>query len=247
MSVFAAAIGGALCLGIGAANAATALIDFTKPCSSYLTTTTSGGSGCDTNVTAISGTAGGVDWVLSAMPAGQKLSFQRYDGAADPLVTTIAGGAEALDITTDGVGVLPDDEVTEQKEWLKLEFFSGGAATQVRLEGFAVLDLYMQNRAIFDSLKESVRLVAGDGATVLTEVFATDPVAAPNTGFAEVSGLTNATGSTFFFYNGDGKDDATADFSLAAVSFSPAVVPLPAAGLLLVGGLAGLAMLRRRV
>lgn len=218
-----------LAIGLAAATAtgaSAALLDFTEG----LPGKTSGDLG------------GGVTWNLTAVGGTISTGFA-YDGG-NFFKNTSNGTAitrnETFALDNDGVGII-DDEVTNGDEALVLTFSKSIFLTAVHF-----LDLFIGD----NGQVESAITYDADTNTMIVEAFANGNVA----GYANkaVGGVGGEAVKSIRFVPGPGKDDGSADFALAGIEFStnpdgnPNIVPLPAGGLLLVGALGGLAMVRRR-
>jgi hypothetical protein len=155
----------------------------------------------------------------------------------DPLTLTPFDGVcpAPLACSNDGIGV-KDDETTEPSQFLTLVFEKA-----TRITAFHVLDLFFKGNAPQEGTTESVKVWAGTDTSVdpLAEFFALTPRSA-GTGYARFE--FDFFGTTLTFGPGAGRDDTSGDFALAAIE----VVPLPASALLLLGGLAGIAAVKRR-
>jgi hypothetical protein len=222
MKCFAAAICAATVVAGFSASAAT--IDFTAAS------------------TGTTGTVGGVNWAMTTN-IGVLNNSQRFDGQ-DSLASL---GGTGLVFQRDGYGVRSkidqsknDDEITTIRggmEAVTLTF-----AKKVKLTGFSFLDLYM---AAGGKVGEVAYAQIDDGTLFSTA--ATDLANTGKTRRAGYSGVNFAglvTKSVKFYIGLTNDKQGFADGALASVSVAP--VPVPAAGLLLAGGLGGLAAVRRK-
>ena len=190
------------------------------------------------------GTLGGANYAITAI-GGNLNNSQRYDGGARPSGTI----ADQLAFVRDGYGI-KDDEITYPGEQLVITF-----DRMVRLTGAAFLDLFNDagvhngdhGQVVNEdgASDEYVRLVV-DGASV--SIF--DSVCPFQTcgGYAEFTGL-DLVGKVFVFEAGDSsltRNDGVGDPDFALAAIEVAAVPVPAAGLLLLGALGGLRAARRR-
>ncbi len=217
-----AVVGAALALAASVASATT--IDFTKAS------------------TGTSGTVGNRSWTLTAgSSSGWAVAnnSQLFDGQGSNLSGT------GLALQRDGYGVRSaldkqknDDEISTMRkgsEFLLLTFDFA-----VKLTGASFLDLYIGMKGFEEGYVET------DDGTVIS-IAALD---AANVGNSKRAGYAAATFAgivtkTIKFYIGMGNDPyGVADGALASVDVSP--VPVPAAGLLMLGGLGGLVAMRRR-
>ena len=219
------ALAGAITIAAGAASAA-----------SILDLTAAGAQNA--------GMLGGATYGISAV-GGALNNSEAYDGGARPSGAI----ADMLAFERDGYGVT-DDEITYPGERIVITF-----DRMVRLTGVAFLDLFNdanvhngdEGQIVNEdgTSDEYVRLIVdGTAATVF------DSVCPYRTcgGYAEYAGL-ELMGRVFSFEAGDSprtRNDGVGkpDFALAALEV--AAVPVPAAGVLLLGALGGLAAARRR-
>lgn len=173
--------------------------------------------------------AGGTTWSMTA--SGYLNNSQAFDGNAKP-------SGSGLSFETDGYGVgLDDDEITTtliRQEWIEIAF---SAPTLVN--AFYFLDLFQAaNGGTVEIGQATV-----DGSTTFSLV-ATDIAGSGAGGFvAAVFKPIYATVIRFTVLNSN-DNLGYADGALAGIGIAP--VPVPAAGLLMLGGLGGLAALRRR-
>ena len=173
------------------------------------------------------GSTDGIGWALDSVPVSSLLTnSQAYDGTAAP-VTPLA-------LENDGIGVIlnpnsSDDEVTFPRESLTMTFDE-----EVDLTGFYFLDLFG---------KETVSIYDQNNI-LLTTVFS--PWAAKdNSQGGYVYWAFDATVTSLTFKPGSSNDNrGKPDFALAGIDLAP--IPVPAAGLLLLTALGGLALARRR-
>lgn len=176
-------------------------------------------------VVTTNGTAGGVGYTVTAF--GGPLTATPYDGGL-PLPTNSFG----LAFAADGYGVT-DDEITNpaSAESITITF-----ARSVKIVGFAFLDLFQR---VVGGAGE-VGVLSSSGGNVDLQF---DP-ANSGSGYSEATGLDIRTSSVTFTVRRTNDDFGFADGALAAVEI--AAIPVPAAGLLMLGGLGGLVALRRR-
>ena len=179
--------------------------------------------------TGTSGTLfGSVNWTMTA--SGNLNNSQAYDGGL-PLPPVAA-----LDFERDGYGV-GDDEITgglEKGEWIRVSF-----DTPTLIDAIYFLDLFV-NRATGE--QEIAQAQTNTGAAFT--LFATD-LARTGSGFVGLSFAPTLVSWIEFridALNNDGLGKP--DGALAGIGIAP--IPVPAAGLLLLGGLGGLAVVRRR-
>lgn len=190
---------------------------------------------------AATGTVDGVDWTLTPIPQKDFLTNgEAYNGSNTPTAP--------LAFENDGIGVsgsnceqpLDTDEVSNPCEAIKISFGSEVTVTDV-----SVLDLFGDEKVfIFDDNGNLVGTInAGyaaddnsyggyaDGTTGTGALFSTG---VETTSLTFVPGFKNDTPTTY----------GNPDFALAAITV--ASVPVPAAGLMLLGGLGALAAAKRR-
>ncbi len=167
---------------------------------------------------------GDVDYEVTAV--GGPLTATAYDGGLPTPVNSFG-----LAFVADGYGVT-DDEITTNRlvESITITF-----SESVKITGFAFLDLFQQ----LADLGEVAVMSFGAGDVELA--FDTANAAS---GYAELTGLDIRTASVTFTVQRTNDTRGFADGALAAIEV--AAVPVPAAGLLMLGGLGGLLALRRR-
>jgi hypothetical protein len=172
---------------------------------------------------------GSVTWTMTA--SGHLNNSQAFDGNTTPAGT-------GLSFETDGYGVgLNDDEITTgptSQQWIDVTF-----SQAVRIDAIHFLDLF---RARTGGTFEVGQAMI-DGTTVIS-LAAVDLASSGAPGFvsavfkpiyATVIRLTVLSGNDGLGF---------ADGALAGIGIAP--VPVPAAGLMLLGGLGGVAAVRRR-
>lgn len=193
--------------------------------------------------TKTTGTIAGVNWTMSTN-IGTLNNSQKFDGQ-DSLPGLMTSG---LALERDGYGVRSsidtaknDDELTTVRggmEAITLTF-----AKPVLFTGISFLDLYIAKGA---SIGEVGNALLSDGTRVV--VAATDFANVGNktkrAGYASLNIAGIITKSVKIYIGLTNDKQGFADGALASVSVAP--VPVPAAGLLLLGGLGGLTVLRRK-
>lgn len=173
---------------------------------------------------------GAVSWTLTSN--GILNNSQSFDGNTTPSGTD-------LSFQTDGYGVgAYDDEITNapmRQEWIELTF-----SAPVLIDAIYFLDLFVAP----DRSSVEVGQASINGGNPLLSLAATDVAGSGAPGFvgatfapvyATVIRFTVLSSNDSFGY---------ADGALAGVGIAP--IPVPAAGAMLLGGLGGLAALRRR-
>mgnify|MGYP003382336851 CR=1 FL=1 len=173
--------------------------------------------------------AGGTTWSMTA--SGYLNNSQAFDGNSKP-------AGSGLSFETDGYGVgLDDDEITTtpmRQEWIEVAF-----SAPTLINAFYFLDLFQAaNGSTLEIGQATV-----DGSTTFSLV-ATDIAGSGAGGF--VAAIFKPIYATVIRFTILSSNDnlGYADGALAGIGMAP--VPVPAAGLLLMGGLGGLAALRRR-
>lgn len=174
-----------------------------------------------------SGMAGGTTYSLSSSP-GDTLNFAAA-GAPGPI-----GGLQGAN---DGVGLNDDEIGNETNEYITVTF-----GRTVRLSSAYFLDLFADAQG---GSAETAWVYTGSapGGTPAASFDGTEAYAPGGFGFLQ--GSLSLTGTSFTFDAGEGNDGkGIGDFALAGLEF--AVIPLPAAGLLLGTALCGLGFARRK-
>ena len=212
----AGAVTGAV-IGLGSAAANAYIIDFT-----------------DANTGSTGSIFGGsVSWTMTA--SGPLNNSQAFDGTAN------AGtNAAGLALDTDGYGVGNyDDEVTTfangTQEWIRVSF-----SAPVLVDALYFLDLFVAR----DGSSQEVAMASINGGFPIVSTYATDVFGNNRPGFASSTFAPILVSDIFFTIMSTNDNIGFADGALAGIGLAP--VPVPAAGLMLLGGLGGLAALRRR-
>lgn len=172
---------------------------------------------------------GSVTWNMTA--SGPLNNSQAYDGQSAPTGTGLA-------FETDGYGVgADDDEITNgprTQEWIEVSF---SAPTLINAVYF--LDLFVMR----DSSSLEIGQASINGGAPIS-ILATDLANWKNDGFAsEIFSPVLASVIRFTVLSSN-DNYGFADGALAGIGIAP--VPVPAAGLMLLAGLGGIAALRRR-
>lgn len=176
---------------------------------------------------------GSVTWTMTA--SGILNNSQAFDGTANA-----ATAASGLAFDTDGYGVgRRDDEITTfpngQQEWIRVSF-----SAPVLVDALYFLDLFVAP----DGSSQEVALASINGGFPTVSIYATDVFGGGRPGFAAATFAPILVSDIFFTILSSNDNVGFADGALAGIGLAP--VPVPAAGLLLLGGLGGLAMLRRK-
>ena len=171
--------------------------------------------------TGTSGTINGIAYTVTGMPI-QANNNQMFDGTTEP------ANSFGLAFDTDGFGIR-DDEIGP-RESITITF-----ASAVKITAFAFLDL-------FESM-----MTPGTGEFGVATINGMDykvGFTGDNSGYAEMFISPMATTSVTFTSTSNNDDAGVLDGALAALEIAP--IPLPAAGLMLLTALGGVAALRRR-
>ena len=213
--------GAVLGLAVMSGAAAAATIDFTKAS------------------TGTSGTIGSITWTMSSN-IGTPNNSQLFDGQGSNLSGT------GLALERDGYGVRSsidnsrkDDEITSIRGGLEAITLTFSKA--VNVSGVSFLDLFLTYAG---GIGEIGYAVFDDGTTVSAS--GTDIANSHGSlraGYASATFAAIKTTSIKFFIGLTNDQQGLADGALASVDVAP--VPVPGAGLLLLGGLGGLAVVRR--
>lgn len=172
---------------------------------------------------------GAITWTMTA--SGVPNNSQAFDGNALP--------STGLAYETDGYGVgLWDDEITTgpaSREWITVAF-----SAPVLIDAVYFLDLFVSR----DGSSREVGQASVNGGNPIISVAATDIARSGAAGSAAATFAPVWASTITFTILSTNDGFGYADGALAGIGIAP--VPVPAAGLLLLGGLAGLAALRRR-
>ncbi len=176
---------------------------------------------------------GSVTWNMTA--SGPLNNAQAFDGKA-----TAATSAAGLALQTDGYGVgAKDDEITTfangEQEWIRVSF-----SNPVLVNALYFLDLFVAK----DGSSREVAMASINGGFPIVSTYASDVIGNQRAGFAASTFAPILVSDIFFTILSTNDNVGFADGALAGIGLAP--VPVPAAGLLLLGGLGGLAALRRR-
>lgn len=177
--------------------------------------------------------AGGVTWTMTA--SGMLNNSQLFDGVA-----TSATNASGLAFDTDGYGVgKKDDEITTfpngRQEWIKVSF-----SAPVLVNALYFLDLFVSP----DGSSQEIANASINGGFPVVSIYASDVFNHQSAGFAAATFKPISVSEIFFTVLSSNDNVGFADGALAGIGLAP--VPVPAAGLLLLGGLGGLAAVRRK-
>lgn len=188
-----------------------------------------------------SGTVDGVAWVITPLPTGSSLTYTDFDGSGG----TAALASTGLALENDGIGVYSygvaggcdpmgdSDEITYSCESLTINFESA-----VLVDSIQVLDLFgAETVLVYDDNGDLVGTIGS--------------LSAPGDNYYDGYSTGTISGgytTSLTFVAGPLNDSSTAfglpDFALASINV--AEVPVPAAGLLLLGGLGLLGAAKRR-
>lgn len=174
---------------------------------------------------------GNVTWTMTA--SGILNNSQAFDGNSAPSGT-------GLSFQTDGYGVgAHDDEITnfngKRQEWIKVSFSSA-----VMVDAIYFLDLFVAK----DQSSLEIGQASINGGFPIISLFATDVAGSGAPGFVGATFGPISVTEIFFTVLSSNDNVGFADGALAGIGIAP--VPLPAAGLMLIAGLGGIAALRRR-
>ncbi|MCA0271156.1 MAG: VPLPA-CTERM sorting domain-containing protein [Proteobacteria bacterium] len=176
---------------------------------------------------------GSVTWTMTA--SGILNNSQAFDG-----VSTSATSASGLAFDTDGYGVgRNDDEITTFPNG-RMESITVTFSAPVLVNALYFLDLFKS--ADGSSLEEAYATFSPTGSTQITS--AVDTFDRVSGGFASSAFAPILTKSIYITIRSSNDNVGFADGALAGIGLAP--VPVPAAGLLLLGGLGGLAAFSRR-
>ncbi len=172
---------------------------------------------------------GGVTWTMTS--SSYLNNAQLFDGNAVPTGT-------GLSFERDGYGVgVGDDEITStlgSQEWIDVTF-----SEAVQINAFYFLDLFKSR----DGSSIEVGQATVDGTQVFS-LAATDVAGSGAAGFVAATFAPIWATVVRFTVLTSNDGLGLADGALAGIGL--AAVPVPAAGMMLLGGLGGLAALRRR-
>jgi hypothetical protein len=173
---------------------------------------------------------GSVSWQLTA--SGILNNSQAFDGTSTPSGT-------GLSFETDGYGVgRNDDEITTSpkgQEWIEITF-----SAPVLVNAVYFLDLFVAP----DHSSYEVGQASINGGNPVVSLAASDVARTGAPGFVAANFAPVYASVIRFTILSSNDSFGYADGALAGIGIAP--VPVPAAGALLLGGLAGLGALRRR-
>ena len=173
---------------------------------------------------------GSVSWQLTA--SGILNNSQAFDGTSTPSGT-------GLSFETDGYGVgRNDDEITTSpkgQEWIEITF-----SAPVLINAVYFLDLFVAP----DQSSYEVGQASINGGNPVVSLAASDVARTGAPGFVAANFAPIYASVIRFTILSSNDSFGYADGALAGIGIAP--VPVPAAGVLLLGGLAGLGALRRR-
>jgi hypothetical protein len=217
--------------GAFAANAA--LLDFTD------LNTFTGPDAISADANGASGVIAGVTWTLTPSTTPMRYNFAAgngvFSGANDGFDGQLSNLSVPLALEGDGIGIVNDEITSDIRpvESLTLSF-----SEKVKIKSLHFLDLFFSDKGT-----ESVKVFADTAMTILLAEFSSnEELAVGYSGYKK--GLMDYVGKSLTFRAAGGVDDTTRDFSLAGANV--AAVPVPAAGLLLLTAVGGLAAARRR-
>lgn len=173
---------------------------------------------------------GSVSWQLTA--SGILNNSQSFDGTSAPSGT-------GLSFETDGYGVgAHDDEITTspiRQEWIEITF-----SAPVLIDAIYFLDLFLAP----DRSSVEIGQASVNGGNPLLSLTATDVAGTGAPGFVGATFAPIYATVVRFTVLSSNDSFGYADGALAGIGIAP--IPVPAAGVMLLGGLGGLAALRRR-
>jgi hypothetical protein len=223
--------------GAFAANAA--LLDFTD------LNTFTGSNAISADETGASGyLTSNVTWTLTPSTTPMRYNFAAGNGVFSGFDDGFDGVAKPdanLAFDGDGIGITNDEISNKGQESLTLSF-----SKAVKITGFHFLDLFFgipsdktkvgyESVTVFDTVTNAVI-----GTFVSNQALEENAI-----GGYRFAALGEAwVGKSLTFRTSGSRDDSDIDFALAAVNVAP--VPVPAAGLLLLTAVGGLAAARRR-
>lgn len=185
-----------------------------------------------------------VTWTLTPSATPMKYNFGPDNGdlsGTNPGFDGVAEPAADLAFEGDGIGITDDEVSNKGGESLTLSF-----SKAVKVTAFHFLDLFFGTPT--DKTKPGYEAVSVfDTVTnLLIAEFVSDQFLDANAigGYKFGALDTPWVGKSLTFYTSGARDDSDIDFALAAVEAT--AVPVPAAGLLLLTAIGGLAAARRR-
>lgn len=187
-----------------------------------------------------SGTVEGVGWTLTPLPTGSTLTYTAFDGSGGKAALNGTG----LALENDGIGVYSYgvrggcdpkgdlDEISYNCEAVTITF-----DTAVTVDSIQVLDLFgSETVLVYDDNGNQVGEIKAQSkaGNNFYDGYSTGAIGSYTTSLTFVAGPLNDSPTTA----------GLPDFALASITVAP--IPVPAAGLLLLGGLGGLGALKRR-